>query len=428
MPNYSYTKSRVLQWLGIIAILCLFGGAYWYFQVRASTLNQSRNDLVSSGLVLLWSFNGDDITSGTTAVDRSATGANGTLTNGPTKVGGRIGQALDFDGTDDYVTTADNSALDVGTSTDVALSGWFSRESFTTDDTIIAKRSGITAGDTGYILYIDDATDQLIFEVSDGTDEYSLTSISTFTTAGWNHFVVVWDQDSAPGSELFINGVANTATDAGTIGNIDDLSNAVAFRVGAESDAGNPFDGKLDEIREYNRTLSTGEIQSLYDQGGGTRVNSSVSNAQGSGRLDSGLAGYWRLDDGSGTSATDSSSGGNTGSPTSGGYTGTTPNAGMGFQLQNPLNVSTICGLIKKVLNVILGLGIPVAMLFVVYSGFLFVVARGNPAKLKEARLNLVHVIFGIALFLGAWLLGQLVANTINSINPGTVTATNSCV
>lgn len=103
-------------------------------------------------------------------------------------------------------------------------------------------------------------------------------------------------------------------------------------------------------------------------------------------------------------------------------------NAGSGFQLQNPLNVSTICGLIKKVLNVILGLGIPVAMLFLVYSGFLFVVARGNPAKLKEARLNLVHVIFGIALFLGAWLLGQLVANTINSINPGTVTATNSCV
>lgn len=323
MPNYSYTKSRVLQWLGIIAILCLFGGAYWYFQVRASTLNQSRNDLVSSGLVLLWSFNGDDITSGTTAVDRSATGANGTLTNGPTKVGGRIGQALDFDGTDDYVTTADNSALDVGTSTDVALSGWFSRESFTTDDTIIAKRSGITAGDTGYILYIDDATDQLIFEVSDGTDEYSLTSISTFTTAGWNHFVVVWDQDSAPGSELFINGVANTATDAGTIGNIDDLSNAVAFRVGAESDAGNPFDGKLDEIREYNRTLSTGEIQSLYDQGGGTRVNSSVSNAQGSGRLDSGLAGYWRLDDGSGTSATDSSSGGNTGTLNNGPTWGT---------------------------------------------------------------------------------------------------------
>lgn len=103
-------------------------------------------------------------------------------------------------------------------------------------------------------------------------------------------------------------------------------------------------------------------------------------------------------------------------------------NAGSGFQLQNPLNVSTICGLIKKVLNVILGLGIPVAMLFLVYSGFLFVVARGNPAKLKEARLNLVHVIFGIALFLGAWLLGQLVANTINQINPGTVTATNSCV
>ncbi len=310
--SYAHTKSRVLQWIGIILVIGVFAGAYWYFQVRASTLNQSQNDLVTNGLVGLWSFNGDDI-SGTTAYDRSGNGNNGTLTNGPAKVVGKIGQALDLDGTDDYVTVTDNSALDVGASADVSLSGWFNRESFTTDDTIIAKRNGIAAGDTGYILYIDDATDQLIFEVSDGTDEYSLTSVATFTTAGWNHFVVVWDQDSASGSELYINGVANTATDAGTIGNIDDLSNAVAFRTGAESDAGNPFDGKLDEIREYNRTLTTGDIQSLSDQGGGTRVNSAVSNAQGTGRLDSGLAGYWRLDDGSGTSATDSSSGGNTG-------------------------------------------------------------------------------------------------------------------
>jgi hypothetical protein len=310
--SYAHTKSRVLQWIGIILVTGVFAGAYWYFQVQGSTLNQSRNDLVTNGLVGLWSFNGDDI-SGTTAYDRSGNGNNGTLTNGPAKVVGKIGQALDLDGTDDYVTVTDNSALDVGASADVSLSGWFNRESFTTDDTIIAKRNGIAAGDTGYILYIDDATDQLIFEVSDGTDEYSLTSVATFVTAGWNHFVVVWDQDSASGSELYINGVANTATDAGTIGNIDDLSNAVAFRTGAESDAGNPFDGKLDEIREYNRTLTTGDIQSLSDQGGGTRVNSAVSNAQGTGRLDSGLAGYWRLDDGSGTSATDSSSGGNTG-------------------------------------------------------------------------------------------------------------------
>ncbi len=120
--------------------------------------------------------------------------------------------------------------------------------------------------------------------------------------------------------------------------------------------------------------------------------------------------------------------GGSTNPTTGGGRVGNAPNPGIGFQLQNPLNVGTICGLIKKVLNVILGLGIPIAMLFLVYAGFMFVKAKGNPGEIKKAKENLMYIIFGTALFLGAWLLGQLVANTINQINPGTVSATNSCV
>ncbi|MDQ5955233.1 MAG: hypothetical protein QG621_236 [Patescibacteria group bacterium] len=119
---------------------------------------------------------------------------------------------------------------------------------------------------------------------------------------------------------------------------------------------------------------------------------------------------------------------GSSANPSPTGSSVNTPNPGIGFQLQNPLNVSTICGLIKKVLNVILGLGIPIAMLFLVYAGFMFVKAKGNPGEIKKAKENLMYIIFGTALFLGAWLLGQLVANTINQINPGTVSATNSCV
>ena len=138
---------------------------------------------------------------------------------------------------------------------------------------------------------------------------------------------------------------------------------------------------------------------------------------------------------GSGGNSGGGASGGNSGGSATGGNSGgsaygnnSAPNPGIGFQLQNPLNVSTICGLIKKVLNVILGLGIPIAMLFLVYAGFMFVKAKGNPGEIKKAKENLMYIIFGTALFLGAWLLGQLVANTINQINPGTVSATNSCV
>jgi mannose/fructose/N-acetylgalactosamine-specific phosphotransferase system component IIC len=61
-------------------------------------------------------------------------------------------------------------------------------------------------------------------------------------------------------------------------------------------------------------------------------------------------------------------------------------------------------------------IGIPIAVLFIVYAGFKFVLARGSPEKLKEARQNFLWTIIGIAIFLGAWLLASVVANTVNAL------------
>ena len=109
----------------------------------------------------------------------------------------------------------------------------------------------------------------------------------------------------------------------------------------------------------------------------------------------------------------DQSSTGNTGSTgTSYGNSGSTgssygnsgntsvPNASSGFSLTNPLNVKTICGLIKKILNVILGLGLPVAVLFMMYAGFLLVASKGKPDKLKGAKENMAHVMIGIGILM----------------------------
>ncbi|MFZ1626983.1 MAG: LamG domain-containing protein [Candidatus Moraniibacteriota bacterium] len=287
--------------------------------VQMNHLNASQNSMMTNGLVGLWSFDGGDI-SGTTAYDRSGSGNNGTLTNSPAIGEGKVGQTLDFDGTDDYVSIADNAALDFGDTADFSLSGWFNRDTFTTDDTIIAKRNGVANTDDGYILYIDDTTDKLTFEVSEasGTDEYQMESTQAFTSSGWHHYTIVWDENSASGSDIYIDGVASNATKTGTIGNLGDLSNSVALAIGAESDAGNPFAGSLDETRMYNRALSASEIESLYALGQSDKINSSVSQKQGTGRLDSGLAGYWKLDENTGTSAGDASTNGNTGTLTNG--------------------------------------------------------------------------------------------------------------
>ena len=262
-----------------------------------------------SGVVILrYQFQG--VITSPTAYDRSGSGFNGTLTNGPAATLGQAGQALDFNGTDQYADMGD--VLDVTDGSALSISGWFYRDTATATHTIVAKKNASGTG-AGYLVYLDATTDKLVLDVGDGTNTYSVASTSTFTAPGWYHFVAVWDDASAATTEIYINGTADNSTDTGTISSLGNLSNALNLRIGAESDAGNPFDGKLDEIRVYNRALSAGEIQSLYALGAPDKINSSVSTPQGTGRLDSGLSAYYAFDDNTGTSATDSSTRGNTG-------------------------------------------------------------------------------------------------------------------
>lgn len=89
------------------------------------------------------------------------------------------------------------------------------------------------------------------------------------------------------------------------------------------------------------------------------------------------------------------------------------------YGVKNPLTANSFCGLVKNLLQAAIAIGIPIAVLFIVYAGFKFVLARGNPEKLAEARQNFLWTIIGIAIFLGAWLLATVVANTVNQLGGG---------
>src|SRR3989344_9592113 len=78
-----------------------------------------------------------------------------------------------------------------------------------------------------------------------------------------------------------------------------------------------------------------------------------------------------------------SSGGGNFGIPTApgGGVTGipSVSNNSSSFDVQNPLKVTNFCDLLKIVLQAILIIGLPVAVVFLVIVGFKFILAQGNP-------------------------------------------------
>jgi len=86
------------------------------------------------------------------------------------------------------------------------------------------------------------------------------------------------------------------------------------------------------------------------------------------------------------------------------------------YKLDNPLGVSSFCDLIVVILNAALVIGIPIAVLFIVYAGFKFILARGNPAGLSEARSNFFNTLIGIAIFVGASLIAQVIVATLKQL------------
>ena len=82
----------------------------------------------------------------------------------------------------------------------------------------------------------------------------------------------------------------------------------------------------------------------------------------------------------------------------------------------NPLankNINTIDDFIPVILEGVIKIAIPVIALAIIYSGFLFVAARGNPEKITGAKDALLYTLVGAAILLGAWAIAKLISETV---------------
>ena len=85
-------------------------------------------------------------------------------------------------------------------------------------------------------------------------------------------------------------------------------------------------------------------------------------------------------------------------------------------QLCNPIKFGTIPEFIEALLGIVLQIGVPVAAFFLIYSGFLFVFARGDVDQIKQAKSTFMWTVVGTAVLLGAWVLAKAIGGTIEQI------------
>ncbi len=96
---------------------------------------------------------------------------------------------------------------------------------------------------------------------------------------------------------------------------------------------------------------------------------------------------------------------------------GTTGGVKPPITIINPFKQDTIQGLIETIVNdILIKIGGVIAVLMIMYAGFLFVTARGDTTKITKAKDALLYTVIGAAILLGAWVISQAIQNTIDQL------------
>ena len=265
-------KQTVKKYIQLTSILFLFVSIYIFTpsSVIAGTIFSAPSYIgLSEGLIGYWSFNDNDMAqspSNTFAMDRSGNGNNGTLTGGPTRTIGRIGQGMSFDGVDDYVLGPDAASLNFGTG-NFSVSVWF-KTSDIDWNTFVNKGEIGGAQVPDYWLFRKTNTGAIQFITAENdVDTLHTTSVTGYDDGVWHH-VVCYRNGTVIG--IYVDGIDRGST-TGTIRNVS-ADNTKPLVIGAWTQEGvQPgtylFSGTIDDVRVYNRALSASEIQRLYNLG-----------------------------------------------------------------------------------------------------------------------------------------------------------------
>jgi len=207
----------------------------------------------ASNPTALWHF---DDGSGTSAADSSGNGNVGTLQNSPTWITGQVNGALQFNGTNQYVSIGNPADLNI--QGNITLAGWVNLQSSSGMGAAIISHGTCNADgmNTSPSVFLQMMGGDMAVGCVDATNTMYLAG-SMVSGSGWTHWAGTYDGTNW---NLYMNGQLMTST-ASTVGAVSVNDNwSIAADGGGTQ---NFFNGSLDEVHVFNRALSPLEISVL---------------------------------------------------------------------------------------------------------------------------------------------------------------------
>lgn len=234
-------------------------------QFTSSTNLAASDAQLSKGLAGYWTFDGKD-TSTTYVLDKSGNGNTGTLVNSPGPGVGKVGQAIDLSRAEtQYVNVSDSTSLSITSS--ITISAWVYLNSTTQFNSIVGK-TNISALPAPYDYYVTN-TGKPSFLAGRGvsgscTGYRGLEATNSVPVKQWTHIAVTVPAMNSGIITHYLNGKLNGS---GTPCTVTISDNNTALYIGNRLALDLNLDGKIDDVRIYDRALSANEIYQLYRLG-----------------------------------------------------------------------------------------------------------------------------------------------------------------
>ena len=186
---------------------------------------------------------------------------------------GKINDCLNFGGSQAMVIddSADFSFDDTDDKA-FSISAWIYVTATASLQAILTKASNLSTGE--WYFYINADEKLVLLLIDDSESKYIARRGATILSAGWHYVVGTYDGGGGAtgynGITLYVDGVLETSV-ASTNGTYTAMeAGALNVVIGAESDGGNKFQDKIDNVIIFDIELTAGQVATLWNSGAGT--------------------------------------------------------------------------------------------------------------------------------------------------------------
>ena len=211
----------------------------------------------SDGGVSYWPLDGN--------ADDSWSDNNGSTNSVSSSSDGVIGSSLSFDGSDSSISI-DSSELDIAESKSV--SAWFKMDGSASSQYQRIFQTGTGNSNRAFEIWVEDengALGEVVFRLNyDQSQSTNMISqnIDGFDYGRWYHVCCVYDYANGE-MRIYVNGIQKNKSSYN-----EQIGSETDHYIGNWADGGTrPWNGKIDDLRVYSKSLSPEEIFELYRYG-----------------------------------------------------------------------------------------------------------------------------------------------------------------